>query len=65
MDVNNPRAVNRAARLMLKLKPRGNIKAALREEFTQLVQNIISGEVRKRVPIAAVPPEYPACYMQR
>lgn len=46
MDVNNPRMVNRAARLMLKLKLKGNLPGAVREQFNEMVKDIISGKVR-------------------
>lgn len=46
MNLNDPRQVSRAARLMMNLKPRGNLRNDLRVQFNDLVADITSGKVR-------------------
>lgn len=47
MNTNDPRQVSRAARLMMDLKLKGNIRNDLRDQFNQLVADIIAGKVRR------------------
>jgi hypothetical protein len=49
MNTNDPRQVSRAARLMMDLKSKGNIRNDLRDQFNQLVADITAGKVRKHV----------------